>query len=436
MKLSFEKTLTLFFALLFLGITILASISYKTNNALRDNSKMVIRTHEVLFESAQVLSMIQDVQNASRGYSLTKDSAFIIDLYHSRLRVLTHVKRLKSLTRNNPAQQIRVDSLANIINERITHSLRTVSREDNRSSTANSRLNATYKGENLMDEIRELITTIQNEESDLLVQQNRANLESSKSLNRSFLLLLLTAAIFLIVGFVVLRKHVLYRKKVEKRMRRLNENLEVRVEEKTREIREKDKHHHFVLDTMSEGIQLIDHNWTYVYVNNALAKQGKYPAQELLGNTMMSMYPGIENTDLFKTLQVCMSERIAKRIENEFTYPDGETGFYDLSIQPIPEGLFILSMDISERKKAEVERDLHIQEMEKVLFKISHEMRHPIVQILGLTEVMGYTGISKEEMETFLGFVKESAATLDTYTRDLSGFVTSIKNKRSAGAAL
>ncbi|NJO92049.1 MAG: PAS domain S-box protein, partial [Chloroflexia bacterium] len=40
-------------------------------------------------------------------------------------------------------------------------------------------------------------------------------------------------------------------------------------------------------------------------------------------------------------------------IENEFVYPNGSKGWFELKIQPVPEGVFILSQDITERKKIE-----------------------------------------------------------------------------------
>ena len=42
-------------------------------------------------------------------------------------------------------------------------------------------------------------------------------------------------------------------------------------------------------------------------------------------------------------------------MEIKFVFPDGNAGWFDLSIQPVPEGVFILSVDITERKKAEDE---------------------------------------------------------------------------------
>jgi PAS domain S-box-containing protein len=107
------------------------------------------------------------------------------------------------------------------------------------------------------------------------------------------------------------------------------------------------------LDNMVEGCQIIDYDWRYLYVNDAAVAHGRSTKDRLLGKTMMDAYPGIENTEMFAALRRCMEERVATRLENEFTYPDGETGWFELSIEPAPEGILILSTDITARKRAE-----------------------------------------------------------------------------------
>jgi PAS domain S-box-containing protein len=107
------------------------------------------------------------------------------------------------------------------------------------------------------------------------------------------------------------------------------------------------------LDNMMEGVQIHDYEWKYIYVNDALVKYSHYKKEDLLGYTLFEKYPGIENTNLFKVLNKCMIERISEHLETEFVFPDGSKAFFELSIQPVPEGLFILSIDITQRKKDE-----------------------------------------------------------------------------------
>jgi PAS domain S-box-containing protein len=107
------------------------------------------------------------------------------------------------------------------------------------------------------------------------------------------------------------------------------------------------------LENLFEGGQIIGFDWRYVYVNKMSARQGQKTREELIGHSMLEVYPGIENTALFKTLEKCMRERISARIENEFSYSSGGSAWFDLIIQPVKEGLFILSLDITNRKIAE-----------------------------------------------------------------------------------
>ena len=116
---------------------------------------------------------------------------------------------------------------------------------------------------------------------------------------------------------------------------------------------ESEARYHRVLDAMMEGCQIIDFEWRYFYVNEVVAKQGKKRPEELLHHTMMEVYPGIENTEMFAALRRCMEQRVPERLENRFVLPDGSAGWFELSIQPTQEGIFILSTDITERKQAE-----------------------------------------------------------------------------------
>jgi signal transduction histidine kinase len=70
---------------------------------------------------------------------------------------------------------------------------------------------------------------------------------------------------------------------------------------------------------------------------------------------MMECYPGIERTRLFSVLRGCMRDREPARFENRFQFPDGSSGWFELRMEPVPEGVAILSVDISARKRAEAD---------------------------------------------------------------------------------
>ena len=118
-----------------------------------------------------------------------------------------------------------------------------------------------------------------------------------------------------------------------------------------RSVAESEKRYRTALNNMMEGCQIIDYDWRYIYINDAAAKQGRKAPEELLMHSMMDAYPGIEDTDLFHKMQLVMENRIPQHAENQFFFSDGTSGLFDLSIQPVPEGIFILSIDLTEREQ-------------------------------------------------------------------------------------
>lgn len=201
-------------------------------------------------------------------------------------------------------------------------------------------------------------------------------------------------------------------------------------------LRRSEERYRSTLDCTLEGCQLLDFDWRYLYLNDAAAQQNRRPNSELLGNRMPDAWPGIESTPVFRMFERCMRERVALHDETEFAFPDGHVGWFDVRAQPVPEGIFILSIEISERKRAEkalrelnesLERKIaeRTQDLDAAklraesadrtksafLATMSHELRTPLNSIIGFTGIMlqGLAGPLSPEQSKQLGMVRGSA---------------------------
>ncbi len=119
------------------------------------------------------------------------------------------------------------------------------------------------------------------------------------------------------------------------------------------QIQENEARFHYIMDKMIDGVQIIGFDWRYIYMNDTAIKHSRFSRNEIIGYTMEEKYPGIQKSELFTKLNDCMAKRTPIQFENEFIYPDNTTEWFDIRVQPNSEGLFILSVDITERKRTE-----------------------------------------------------------------------------------
>jgi PAS domain S-box-containing protein len=118
-------------------------------------------------------------------------------------------------------------------------------------------------------------------------------------------------------------------------------------------LRSSEERYRTTLDGILEGCQLIGVDWRYLYLNDTAELHNRRPNRELLGRTMQEAWPGIEAAPVFQMLRRCMDERCALHNEIEYLFADGSRGWFDVRCQPVAEGIFVLSIDISDRRQAE-----------------------------------------------------------------------------------
>lgn len=144
------------------------------------------------------------------------------------------------------------------------------------------------------------------------------------------------------------------------------------------------------LEGMLEGIQIIDRQWRYVYVNQAAATHGRTEKDLLVGKTLHECYPGFSQSPGFKDLEYVMHFRKPLRVENLFTYPDGRNCWFELHIEPHPEGIMVRSLEITDRKLLE-EQLRHSQRLEAIgqlAGGIAHEFNNKLGTMLMYSEML------------------------------------------------
>ncbi len=229
---------------------------------------------------------------------------------------------------------------------------------------------------------------------------------------------------------------------VRDELAQMNIHLEKIVQERTAATLRTETRLRQVLDAMSEGFQIIGFDWRYLYVNDAVARQAKTPKEVLLRSTFLELFPTSANAELMDAFRRCFKNREPLHMENRFIFADGSEGWFDLHFQPIPEGLFILSSDITHRKKNEehirrindeleqkvVARTAQLEAVNKELnsfcYSVSHDLRAPLRTLTGYVRMLQETAGSglNDEARKLVTVIENKAARMNQLIADLLAF--------------
>src|SRR5215207_1430037 len=172
--------------------------------ALVENEQRVVHTHEVLRQIEATLSTVRDAETAQRGYLLTGDESYLEGYRAAAARTAGDLPRLRELTRDDPAQQSRLDALDQQMARKFD--LMAAAVEERRNRGLRGVVGRSPGGKAAMDEIRAVLTDMADDERVRLVARSDAAKVSAAWALLSFALATALALVAVVWEFNAVRR--------------------------------------------------------------------------------------------------------------------------------------------------------------------------------------------------------------------------------------
>jgi signal transduction histidine kinase len=214
-KFSILQKLIIFASIIIAGNAIVGYAVYKNNQKLHDSEKWVEHTQMVISQSENILSLAKDLEIASRSFVITADSEYLKP-YRQSGTIIARVRQLRYLTRDNPTQQNRVDSLNFFVHKYLAFSTQTVDMRSKQGlSPAIARI-SNKQGTRFTQHIGWIIKTIQQDETSLLKKRKQTNERSIAAFNSLTIVMFILMAAFTFLLLVVTANYLRQNREKEK----------------------------------------------------------------------------------------------------------------------------------------------------------------------------------------------------------------------------
>lgn len=202
----------------------------------RQNIDDVVNTLEVRAELRQVLLLLQDAEIGQRGFLLTRDSQYLEPYNASRLRVAQRLTSLERLVDPNSTQAVRVDQLRKAAMRRLEEADTTIALGREGAFDAALAIVEQNRGKDLMDEVREIVEAALASEVSRHGDREARAIASRAWLSASLIGALAAALVLAILSAQLTRRQFASMKNRRDQLVALNEELETRVRDRTREL--------------------------------------------------------------------------------------------------------------------------------------------------------------------------------------------------------
>ncbi|MEO6590605.1 MAG: CHASE3 domain-containing protein, partial [Pyrinomonadaceae bacterium] len=239
MRLTLEKQIPIVFAIAVFLLAVVVFFAFRSMSSLTEAMAWEKHTQEVLLQLDETMILMLNAETGVRGFMISGDETILEPYKSANQRVAQNMTELKILVSDNPEQTKRAAELEAIVNERMDF---LAGRIALRRKSSFEEITAQFKdsrGRELSNKVRSIISEMKNDEAKLLSLRKAELNQKLIYTYRMFYLAGFAGILSLAFANFAIFREVRKRDKAEDEIRDVNKNLESRVEERIRELQQK-----------------------------------------------------------------------------------------------------------------------------------------------------------------------------------------------------
>jgi len=423
---STEKKIIIGFGVVLAVLLINALVSYRATRRLINQDLLVSHTHDVLGELEATISTMKDAETGERGYIITGEARYLQPYESAVEQISNHVARLQQLTADTPSQQARIPVLKQKVDSRLNRLKNGIELRGKGDVEGTRQIILSGEGKLLMDDLRQFVSVMENDENALLAQRSEEARTSGRYAFLTDLIPNLIICLMLLLMSYILTRDITARKRAEEALRQQREWLEV------------------TLSSIGDAVIATDIGGAATFLNPVAQALTGWKQTEAAGQPLEQVFK-IVNEETRQPVENpalrAMKEGIIVGLANHTVLlaKDGTEVSIDDSGAPIKDsagktiGAVVIFRDITERRRAEKERSQLLageqaareraeeasRAKDEFVAMISHEIRSPLTAILGWAQLLRRGTFDESQRKQAVETIERNARTQVQLVEDL-----------------
>ncbi|WP_192820391.1 PAS domain S-box protein [Rufibacter sp. LB8] len=195
------------------------------------------------------------------------------------------------------------------------------------------------------------------------------------------------------------------------------------------------KEKNVILESIGDAFYALTKEWVVTYWNQQAEKLLGRSKEEMKGHNLWEKFPDVVGTPFYDYYQKAINE---DKIQHFEAFYDKAQCWFSVTAYPSGSGLSVYFKDVTERKQ----KDLHLLELnenlhtyteelidankglEQFSYIVSHNLRAPVANIMGLVDLMDLPNNPQEAKDNLLNALKINIKRLDSVIIDLNTILT------------